>query len=144
MTSMAALTTAVPRTPGPGLCRAARIAVFALAAFAAVGGAWGRSFSLDLRESRRSGTRLFSAATPGGDGAFRAFDLDAGVADVGEVAVGDELSLKLFDDVAITLTLRERMPSPLGDDVFIAEASGYDGVKNAVVLRTAAGRVVDV
>jgi ABC-type cobalamin/Fe3+-siderophores transport system ATPase subunit len=32
----------------------------------------------------------------------------------------------------------------LGGDVFIAEASGYEGVKNAVVLRTADGLVVDV
>ena len=85
-----------------------------------------------------------SAAPPKDDGALRSFDLDAGVADVGEIAVGDELAFTLFDDVAITLELKEKMPSPLGGDVFIAEASGYEGVKNAVVLRTADGLVVDV
>lgn len=110
-------------------------------------GTHGNTFSLDLRIPRHVGGavgRLMSAAPAQTDGVLRAFDLDAGVADVGDVAVGDELKLTLFEDVALTLTLKEKMPSPLGGDVFIAEASGYEGVKNAVVLRTADGLVVDV
>lgn len=110
-------------------------------------GTHGNTFSLDLRIPRHVGGavgRLMSAAPAQTDGVLRAFDLDAGVADVGEIAVGDELTFTLFDDVTLTLTLKEKMPSPLGGDVFIAEASGYEGVKNAVVLRTADGLVVDV
>ena len=61
-----------------------------------------------------------------------------------QIATGDELIFTLFEDVEITLTLGEQMPSPLGGDVFLAEASGYDGVKNAVVLRTSDGLTIDV
>ena len=111
--------------------------------------AWGRQVSLDLRDpgttakpvAASHGRLLASAAA---DGVLRSFDLDAGVADVGEVAVGDELTFTLFDDVTLTLTLKVKAPSPLGGDVFLAEASGYCGVKNAVVLRTEDGLTIDV
>ena len=121
--------------------------LFALAACAATCSAFGRSFSLDLRGRRAAGGRPRLAA-PGAvcaDGALRSFDLNAGVADVGEVAVGDELKLTLFDDVTVTLALKEKTPTmPGGGEAFVAEASGYAGVKNAVVLRTEHGLVVDV
>ena len=126
---------------------AAGIVAAALSLLAGV--AWGKSFSLDLRNSGKA-TKAFAANHSGPatsyatDGILRSFDLDAGVADVGEVAVGDELTFTLFDDVSITLTLKVKAPSPLGGDVFLAEASGYSGVKNAVVLRTADGLTIDV
>ena len=62
----------------------------------------------------------------------------------GEVAVGDELVFTLFDDVTIALTLKEKMQSPLGGDVFLAEVSGYEGMKTAVVLSTGDGLTIDV
>ena len=111
--------------------------------------AWGRSVALDLRKPMAESvapSRAMNAAVYGevDNGVLRSFDLDAGAADVGEVATGDELAFTLFDDVTVTLTLGEQMPTPLGGDAFLAEASGYDGVKNAVVLRTAHGLTVDV
>ena len=109
-------------------------------------GVYGKNFSLDLRSPNIGGTKrlLASTGTPKADGMLRTFVLEAGMADVGEVTVGDILTFTLFDDVTVSLTLKEKMPSPLGGDVFIAEASGYEGVKNAVVLRTDDGLVVDV
>ena len=110
---------------------------------------WGKSFSLDLR-NQNTAAKSYAANHSGPsvtfetDGVLRTFDLDAGVADVGEVAVGDELTFTLFDDVTITLTLKTKASSPLVGDVFLAEASGYGGVKNAVVLRTEDGLTIDV
>ena len=102
-----------------------------------------KNISLDLRPT---GTvrRLKAASPTGGSGTLRSFDLHAGSADVGAVAVGDELSFTLFDDVSLTLTLKERMQSPLGGDAFLAEATGFAGIKTAVVLRTADGLSIDV
>ena len=120
-------------------------ALVAVAAWAVCGPAWGTSFTLDLRNRRAGGTRpRLAAAAQEADGALRSFALGAGVADVGEVAVGDVLTVTLFDDVTVSLVLKEKMPSPLGGDVFLAEAAGYEGVKNAVVMRTADGLVMDV
>ncbi len=110
------------------------------------GAAWGRSVSIDLRSpapAHRAG-RLMAAAARPDDGTLRKVDLDAGATEVGDVDIGDELELTLFDDVKITLRLAERSPSLLAGDVFLAEASGYDGVKNAVVLRTDEGLTVDI
>ncbi len=123
-----------------------RMAMLAMAAWAVLVPAWGKSFTLDLRNHGAAGARrsLAMAGTSKADGMLRTFALDAGMADVGEVAVGDILTFVLFDDVTLSLTLKEKMPSPLGGDVFIAEADGYEGVKNAVVLRTADGLVADV
>ena len=119
--------------------------------------AWGRSISVDLRApvassgasttvARGARPRLLSTSAPaeGEDGTLRRVNLAAGTASVGDVDIGDELEFTLFDDVKITLRLTDRSPSLLEGDVFLAEASGYDGVKNAVVLRTAEGLTVDV
>ena len=102
-----------------------------------------RSLSIDLRKSASKGVvramaqRHVASAAVEDSGFIRKVNLDAGVADVGTVAVGDELALTLFEDVSVTLTLKQQMPSPMGGAVFLAETSGYEGVKNAVVLRTA-------
>ncbi|MBO7621414.1 MAG: hypothetical protein J6T06_12940, partial [Victivallales bacterium] len=113
------------------------------------GVAWGRQIAVDLRAPQpvarvQTAAKLAASSSVKLDGSLRKVNLDAGAADVGEVAIGDKLTFTLFDDVTITLTLKKKMPSPLGGEVFIAEASGYDGVKNAVVLRTAEGLTVDV
>lgn len=103
----------------------------------------GRNISLDLRPVQTARTVL--AAPPSGqDGAIRSNRLDAGAADAGEVAVGDRLTCALFDDVAFELMLREKMQSPFESDAFLAEVSGYEGMKTAVVLRTAEGLTLDV
>ena len=120
-----------------------------LAATAMAGLAWGRAMALDLRgeasPSVPHGIQLLSASAPEDDGGtIRSTSLAAGATDVGAVDVGDVLSLTLFDDVSVLLTLRERMPSPLGGDVFLAEVEGLDGVKRAVVLRTEDGLTVDI
>ena len=119
--------------------------------------AWGRSISVDLRApvassgasttvARGAKPHLLSTSAPAEreDGTLRRVDLSAGTASVGEIDIGDELEFTLFDDVKITLRLTGRSPSLLGGDVFLAEASGYDGVKNAVVLRTEEGLTVDI
>ena len=120
--------------------------VITLLAVGSMLGAYGKAFSLDLRGSRQNGARLrLAAAAPTqSEDALRSFDLDAGAANVGEVAVGDELTFTLFDDVTLKLTLKKKMPSPLGGDVFLAEVAGYEGIKAAVVLRTAEGLTIDV
>lgn len=132
---------------GDSTMKARKLFVLALACMASVI-AQGKTFSLDLCTPSMGGrvarAKLAASQTDSCDGALRRVNLDAGAADVGEVAVGDELAFALFDDVAITLTLKKQMPSPLGGDVFLAEAAGYDGVKNAVVLRTAEGLTVDI
>ena len=111
---------------------------------------WGKNFSLDLRAPKEvvigRAMRAESSVPPAfsGSGALRKANLDVGAADVGVVNVGDKLSLTLFDDVEIDLVLRQKMPSRLGGDVFLAEVSGYEGLQNAVVLRTAEGLTVDI
>ena len=109
--------------------------------------AMGRTFNIDLRApaSRSGGLAKAPMSQPASiEGTLRKVNLDVGAADIGAVEVGDELSFTLFDDVTIGLVLKENMPSPLGGDAFIAEVSGYDGIKNAVVLRTADGLTVDI
>lgn len=126
------------------------LVLFVLAATAMAGLAWGRSIALDLRgeaspNGSHGGVRLMSASAPADDcGTIRSTSLAAGATDVGAVDVGDVLSLTLFEDVSVGLTLRERMPSPLGGDVFLAEVDGLDGVKRAVVIRTDDGLTVDI
>jgi len=105
--------------------------------------AWGRSLSLDLRRPVANSSRVAALASADSD-CIRSVNLDAGSADVGAVSVGDELLLTLFDDVRLVLTLKKQMPSSFGRDVFLAEVSGYDGIKNAVVLRTPEGLTIDI
>ena len=107
----------------------------------------GRTFPLDLRAPAERTNALLKNVKyqrVSLDGVLQEASLDAGTADVGAVEVGDTLSLTLFANVSIDLVLKERMPSPLGGDAFIAEVSGYDGIKTAVVLRTADGLSIDI
>ena len=89
--------------------------------------------TFDLRASakRSSGPHLLSG--PAGS-CLKSSTLAAGATDTGALAVGDVLTFRLFTDVEVNIVLTERMESPIGGDVFIGSVSGYDGVKNAVVL----------
>ena len=109
--------------------------------------ALGRTFPLDLRAPTEKTNGLLKnvkCQRVSLDGVLQEASLDAGTADVGAVEVGDTLSLTLFANVSIDLVLKEKMPSPLGGDAFIAEVSGYEGIKTAVVLRTADGLSIDI
>ena len=109
--------------------------------------AQGRTFPLDLRAPAERTNGLLKNVKyqrVSLDGVLQEASLDAGTADVGAVEVGDTLSLTLFANVSIDLVLKEKMPSPLGGDAFIAEASGYEGIKTAVVLCTADGLAIDI
>ena len=112
-----------------------KTAITFVMAVVSVFAAYGKSISLDLR-----GPVSNSAKVQG----LRCTTLAPKSADVGAVAVGDELSLALFDDVKPVLSLKKQMPSSLGGEAFLAEVSGYEGVKNAVVLKTAEGLTVDI
>ena len=132
-------------------CRSSgrRIVLASAVGLLAFGAVWGRTVSVDLRApASASGIRSHQLSAPAAadraEGTLRRVNLAAGTASVGEVDVGDELEFTLFDDVKITLRLTDRSPSLLEGDVFLAEASGYDGVKNAVVLRTEEGLTVDI
>ena len=91
-----------------------------------------RSLSIDLRKPAPKGVvramaqRHVASAAVEDSGFIRKVNLDAGVADVGTVAVGDELALTLFEDVSVTLTLKQQMPSPMGGDA----AANSSSMKN--------------
>lgn len=104
--------------------------------------AFGRTIPFDLRPPPAT-RRAMSAPPSTRDGAARSVQLDAGFATPGELTAGDKLVFTLFDDVTVALTLKQKMPSPLGGDVFLAEASGYEGMRTAVVLCTADGLTID-
>ena len=106
--------------------------------------ALGRMIPIDLRAPTTGGKNRLMSQQGGQDGILRKASLDIGAADVGALELGDTLALTLFDDIAIDLVLKEKMPSPLGGEAFIAEASGYEGIKTAVVLRTDDGLTIDI
>lgn len=67
--------------------------------------------------------------------------LDAGATATGSLAVGDVLRLRVYDDVALTLTLVAREEAPLTRASFQAEVSGANW-RDAVVTETDAGLLV--
>ena len=110
-----------------------------LTALLSAGVVMGASVTFDLRPTRKL---MKAAAAP--TGVLRTTSLPAGKTLTDPLAVGDELSFALFDDVTVTLSLAERTEAPLGGETFLAEVSGYDGMKNAVVMQTSDGLQVDV
>ena len=100
-----------------------------------------RTFDLRSESKPSSGMRLLAA--PAGS-CLQANTFAPGATATDALAIGDILTFQLFKDVEISITLVERMESPLGGDVFMGEVAGYDGVKNAVVLQTADGLTVDI
>lgn len=100
--------------------------------------------SFDLRPAKRlmkSGAVSKSVVAAG---ELRTTSLAAGKTQAEPLQIGDELSFQLFDDVAATLKLTERVESPLGGATFLAEMSGYDGLKNAVVSQVEDGLQVNI
>ena len=98
--------------------------------------------ALDLRPRPIARPLLRTAAIT--DGILQSTSLSAGATDTTPLAVGDELTFLLFDNVEIIVRITERTESPLGGESFLGEVSGYDGVKNAVVLQTEEGLTVDI
>ena len=126
------------------LNKAAMSVFFIASVLAGTENVCGRTLSFDLRPPVAA-RRMVSAAPSSQGSVLRSVRLGAGVAAAeGEIGIGDELVFALFDDVTITLTLKEKMQSPLGGDVFLAEVSGYEGMKTAVVLSTEDGLTIDV
>ena len=103
-----------------------------------------RTVSFDLRLPTPARRVMSVSPTVAQDGIVRSVRLDAGVAMPGELFVGDELIFSLFNDVTVNLTLKKKMQAPLGGEVFLAEVSGYEGMKTAVVLSTPEGLTIDV
>lgn len=102
-----------------------------------------REFSFDLRASTH--TTLQSVA-PGAASRCvrRTATARTSTAAARDLAVGDRLSLRLFNDVALTLTLVAREESPLVANAFQAELEGDDGLRTAVVIETENGLLVNV
>lgn len=102
---------------------------------------------LDLRGGGTKGPAakalLSSAASPA-DAAVRRTQCGAGASVVRPLAVGDELALRLFDDVSLSLCLRTRTRTAFADAAFLAASGGADGLLDAVVLQTPEGLQVDV
>ena len=98
--------------------------------------------ALDLRPKAIARPLLRTTVTT--DGILQSTSLSAGATDTTPLAVGDELTFLFFDDVEIVVRITERTESPLGGESFLGEVSGYDGVKNAVVLQTEEGLTVDI
>lgn len=116
------------------------LVLFGMCAFASLTDAATTTFDLRTAPKVSSSRRLSSSA----GSCLQAATFPAGATATGALSVGDTLAFLLFEDTEIRVTLSERMESPLGGEAFIGTVSGYDGVKNAVVLQTAEGLMVDI
>ncbi len=113
---------------------------FAICILAAALG-WARTVDLDLRP----GPALQSTVpAPSETGVLRCSSLASGSASVAGLAVGDVLSLRLYGDVELRLTLVEREESPLAGATFQASVEGMEGVREAVVIESPDGLMVSV
>lgn len=122
-------------------------ASFLLAGFVGPLAAFGVSHSIDYRYvAPRLALAGVSASVTMEENVLQQVRIPAAAAPSVDMplAVGDRLALSLFDGAAMTLKLVERVPSPLGNETYLAEAAGYAGVRNAVVVRTAEGLQVDI
>ena len=114
--------------------------LFGACVFAGLADAATTTFDLRTTPNTPPARRLSASASS----CLQTAALPAGSTATGALSVGDTLAFLLFEDTEILVTLSERMESPLGGEAFIGTVSGYDGVKNAVVLQTAEGLMVDV
>lgn len=130
-----------PRTIFPG--RLACAGLVWLAVLAATLPALAESFSLDLRPpaTGHGAARRAAASAVVEQGVLRRTVLPAGATATPDLAVGDDLSLRLFDDAKVDVVIAERADSPLGGEAFLAGA--MDGRLSAVVLQTAEGLTID-
>ena len=122
--------------------------VFA-AAFAlfALGGLTAAEHRLDLRGSaarpKLMQAQASAAAVPEA-GVLRQTRLASGAAALPPLAVGDALSLELFDDVERTVVLKKRLESSLGGEAFLATVEGGDGLVSTAVVQTENGVQIDL
>jgi len=126
------------------------VAYLCLAALFSASQTFGAEMTLDFRPKKQTQRRVCNVrakdASTEVDGVLRETRLSAADAPVvcGNLAVKDKLVFRLFDDKELALDLVEKTPSPLGGISFLADASGVDGVRNAVVVQTADGLQADV
>jgi hypothetical protein len=97
--------------------------------------------ALDLRAPAGGAV---SSAVPQGPSCLRSAVLPPGAAAAAPLAAGDTVDFLLFDGTSFSVTLAERMESPLGGEAFLGEVAGCGGVKNAVVLQTPEGLFADI
>lgn len=103
-----------------------------------------RSHTLDLRDSAKTARQLKTVRLAGEtDGFLRSTMLGAGAGMVSGLAVGDRLTLQLYEDICVSLTLTDALDSPLGGAVFLAQADG-ERLKTAVVTETPEGLQADI
>ena len=119
------------------------------AAFAlfALGGLTAAEHRLDLRGSAgrpKLMQTLASAAAVPEAGVLRQTRLASGAAALPPLAVGDALSLELFDDIERTVVLKKRLESSLGGEAFLATVEGGDGLVSTAVVQTENGVQVDL
>ncbi len=103
--------------------------------------------SLDLREHGEAGSKKTLSLSAGVEaGVLQIGVLPSGSARTRRLEIGDELELRLFEDVCITLQIVEQSESPLGGRTFVARALGQSGLEaaNAVVVETVDGLQVDI
>jgi len=108
--------------------------------------AGGADVSLDYRRPRQTAARYAQVSAAAVGGIVRETRLDSSAAPslVRALAVGDRLSVRLFDDVELELRLVETTSAPLGGNAFLAEASGHQGMRDAVVVQKPEGLQIDV
>ena len=109
---------------------------------ACLGSVHAATVTLDLRTGGRQGAQLL--AIPAAKSCLQMNTLAAGATITTPLSVGDTLDFLLFENTAISVTLIDRMESPLGGNVFLGTVAGYEGIRNAVVLQTENGLTVDV
>lgn len=104
--------------------------------------AHGAERKLDLRPAQQPGRVKFAA--PLEQGVVRHTSLSGGVTAIEPLAVGDVIDFVLFDDVEISIILKEELESPLGGSSFIAAVEGCDNLMSAVVVQSKEGLQVNM
>ena len=102
-------------------------------------GALAKTVAFDLRTPAVTASENAVGGKKGDAAELRTLHLAAGAAASEPLEVGDELAFSLFGDVEVRLRLKERMASPLGGEVYLAEAVDAPGFGSAVVMRTSDG-----
>lgn len=120
--------------------------IFAIFLFAGAFASEGRDISIDLRAQQGIGNNALLSLVPkkSDAGVLRKSRLAAGAAKTDALAVGDRLTFLLYDDVELVVTLVEREDSVLTGNTFQAVVDGSDGVRNATVIESADGLVVNI
>ena len=95
--------------------------------------------------SQNGAVPVLLSTTPQDVGSLRAHRVKTNVQEtIQEVAVGDTLTFRLFDDKAFRVRLVERLPTRTESQSWMGIAEGYGETINSVVVRTEAGWQLDV